>query len=223
VTTTVGDRVFPARYDVRALAGAAPPTAPEAAAMPTEPQRSWWQIALLVAISVLTLVIGGLWWRRRGDQEPEEIYQTFGDSSLSEEPMTPAASVPSAPDLAAMASPQESSAAAYQPAAAEAPAGRALQLVVVHGRTSGHSYELVLRDRCVVGTAEGNDLLLNEEGLESHHFELSLEDRKVWIHDLTRARKTSVNGVPIAGPFQLERGDLILAGRTELRVVFKER
>lgn len=218
-TTTSGDRRFPARYDVRALAGAAPAVQPEEAATnPSTQSRRPWGIFAAVALLGLALLVAALWFWRRGNQEPEDVYEP----EAVPEPEMPSSSLP-APAATPSPVPPVAEEEAPPPPAAPAPvdpSSRTLQLLVVHGRTSGHSYEVVLHNRCVVGTASGTDLQINEEGVEPHHFEFSLDNHKVWIRDLTQARKTSVNGVPIAGAFQLEQGDLILAGRTELRIGF---
>ncbi len=214
VTAAVGGRVFPATLNVRALAGLAPQTPVEE--IPPPPQR-WWLLTVAAGIALLGLL--GWWWWSRRQGELEE----FDDDYLP-----PEAGELEAGDLLA----GEPEAAGLEPemaggepepvvVAAEVPA-QVLKLIVVHGRTRGQSYELELQERCVVGTDPGSDLVLHEEGLEPHHFELYLDAGHVWVRDLTRQRRTSVNGVPIAGPFQLEIGDLILAGRTELRVVFEE-
>ncbi len=207
VTAEDSGKVFPANLNVRALPGQRPSVEPEVEEPAATFKDRWlWWILIAAGVAMLAL-LGWFFWSRRQPEweEPEE-------EIAAEAPALPREIEPEPPGV--------------EPAADEAvePAVgvRTLRLIVVRGRTPGQSYDVELRQRCVVGTEPGNDLVLEEEGLEPHHFELYPEGRGLWIRDLTRQRKTSVNGVPIAGPFQLERGDLILAGRTEMRVVFEE-
>lgn len=200
VNAAVGGRVFEPNLNVRAVAGAVepepvPPTLPPS-------NRSWWLLILAAGLALLGLIGWWLWSRRESevDDEPSVEASSFDSSEAAEQELAPAP-------------------AAAQPGPAPAPS-RAVQLIVVHGRAAGQTYDVQLAERCVVGTEPGSDLVLYEEGVEGHHFELVAEGAKMWIRDLTRQRRTSVNGVPIAGSFQLESGDLVLAGRTEMRVVF---
>ena len=198
VDVTAGDKVFSQTFGVRALQGR-PPAEPTR----SEPVRPRWVLPAALGAALLLAVLGWWAWSRRR-QGTDELVE-FGDL-----PPTPVAG-------------ERPSAAAPGPGAAapeHGAAGRNLRLVVVHGQTTGQTYDVELQRRCVVGSEGGNDLALDEVGIEPHHFELFLQGQDVWIRDLTEQRKTSVNGVPIAGSFQLESGDLVRAGRTEMRVVF---
>ncbi len=204
VTAAAGGKVFQANLNVRALAGLAPPSPPDPEP-PSEDEPPWWLLTVAAGTALLGLL--GWWFWSRRQSEPEYLEEPFDVDGDEAAELPPAVAEP------------ELRSAAVAKTPAEKP-GRPLRLIIVHGRETGQAYELALTGHCVVGTEAGVDLALHEDGLEPHHFELYLEGPNVWIRDLTRQRKTSVNGVPIAGPFQLESGDLVLAGRTEMRIVF---
>ncbi len=212
----VSGRVFPAGMDVRLIPRSLPEPPPETLPGTGPPQElpaaedslRWWLAGAGVAILLLALI---LWWRSRRRQ-------TAGEPLEAE----------SLPELDRPAPAPEPAGLAGAPAAATEPRpprnlGMPIQLVVVRGRKPGRVYSARVADRCSVGTAGSNDLVLRQEdGVEPSHFELSRETDKLWIRPLTRRRSTSVNGVPTDNRHQLENDDLVLAGNTELRIVFEE-
>ncbi|MCP4663642.1 MAG: VWA domain-containing protein [bacterium] len=204
INVTAGGRVFSEGMSLRLLPGPRPE--PELPPVP-EPRR-WWMLAAAGGSLLLLSAILIWWWlaRRRSEAEAAE-----------EEDVVVPELEPGAGEWGAAASEDDAEA----PGIGGEDSGLNLQLVVVRGRIPGRAYPVRLVRRCVVGSDGDNDLVLaDEDGVEDRHFELTAEGRELWIRDLTRQRTTSVNGVPIAGPFHLEKGDLILAGRTELRIVF---
>ena len=52
---------------------------------------------------------------------------------------------------------------------------------------------------------------------------LSAVGDSVWIENLSQVNETVLNGVPLAVPRELHRGDSILMGRREFQVTFLER
>jgi pSer/pThr/pTyr-binding forkhead associated (FHA) protein len=56
--------------------------------------------------------------------------------------------------------------------------------------------------------------------ISAQHAMLQYLENKLSIRDLSSTNGTLVNGVPIHNTFPLKSGDLILLGRTELRIEF---
>jgi len=106
----------------------------------------------------------------------------------------------------------------FRPKAAAGP-GQRLRLTVVRGDAHRPAYEVDLTDRLVIGRGPNCDVALTEDKeVSRNHCELTLEDEVIRIADLGSKNGTLVNGVPIIGSYQLQDDDIILVGRTELRV-----
>ena len=94
-----------------------------------------------------------------------------------------------------------------------------LRLTVVRGDADRPPYEVNLTDRLVIGRAANCDVpLTDDKEVSRNHCELTLEDEVIRIADLGSKNGTLVNGVPISGSYQLKNDDIILVGKTELRV-----
>jgi hypothetical protein len=97
--------------------------------------------------------------------------------------------------------------------------GKLLRLTVVRGEPGCPDYEVNLNDRLVIGRASDCDIALTEDKeVSRNHCEMTLADEKIRIADLGSKNGTLVNGVPITGTYQLQADDLILVGKTELRL-----
>lgn len=170
---------------------------------------SWW-LFLVGGIGVLCLVILMLVVRRkRGLREP-----LVSDSSLSKADPSEANPVI---DLAAV---QEGIAAKELPPVSPVPPplGKRLRFTVIRG-SSRAPIEIDLGDRLVIGRSNNCDIVIAEDKEVSRtHCELSLERGLINIVDLGSQNGTMVNGVPIIGSYQLKNDDIILVGKTELRL-----
>jgi len=173
---------------------------------------SWW-LFLVGGIGVLCLVILMLVVRRkRGLREP-----LVSDSSLSKADPSEANPVI---DLAAV---QEGIAAKELPPVSPVtpvspPLGKRLRFTVIRG-SSRAPIEIDIGDRLVIGRSKNCDIVLAEDKEVSRtHCELSLERGLINIVDLGSQNGTMVNGVPIIGSYQLKDDDIILVGKTELRL-----
>jgi pSer/pThr/pTyr-binding forkhead associated (FHA) protein len=94
-----------------------------------------------------------------------------------------------------------------------------LRLTLVRSETDRPPYEVNLTDRLVIGRAANCDIALTEDKeVSRNHCELTIEDEVIRIADLGSKNGTLVNGVPISGAHQLKHDDIILVGKTELRV-----
>ena len=100
-------------------------------------------------------------------------------------------------------------------------AGRKLKLTVVTGVEKGREYQLELMERATLGRAGSCDLSLdNDVEVSTQHALLQISQDKVSVLDLNSTNGTLVNGVPIHNAYPLRSGDLLMLGRTELRIEF---
>jgi VWFA-related protein len=98
--------------------------------------------------------------------------------------------------------------------------GKKLRLTLIRSEAERPPYEVNLMNRLVIGRAANCDVALTEDKeVSRNHCELTLEDEVVRIADLGSKNGTLVNGVPISGSHQIHNDDIILVGRTELRVM----
>jgi len=98
-------------------------------------------------------------------------------------------------------------------------AGKMLRLTPVRSEAVRQPYEVNLTDRLVIGRAADCDVALTEDKeVSRNHCELTLEEEMIHITDLGSKNGTLVNGVPISGSHQLNHDDIILVGKTELRM-----
>ena len=94
--------------------------------------------------------------------------------------------------------------------------------IIPTGKSKGEqAFELKLVDRITLGREKaGNDLSFKDQEISRRHCELTREEEVVFVRDLESRNGTYVNGVPISGRHRLESGDVLLIGRTELRITF---
>jgi len=166
---------------------------------------------LILGIIIAVIVMAAT---QKGDQLPPQ-------APLTRSGPEPAGSNPYATVQApsAKTSPASPGAAAVFKPKPAAGAGKMLRLTVVRGETDRPPYEVNLTDRLVIGRATNCDVALTEDKeVSRNHCELTIEDEMIRIADLGSKNGTLVNGVPISGSHQLKNDDLILVGRTELRV-----
>ncbi len=213
----VAEKAFPVGIDVRLVLSSSPPpktpvdpppkTQPE---LPTaEGSLAWW---LAAAGAALLLVLILWWWsrRRRGAELPAAADSERLDLHLRAEGKEDDAREDAEPP------PRDEPELPPNP-------GTEIQLVVIRGRKPGRTYRARVAGRCTAGAGDSNDIVLaQEDGVETHHFELVREAEELWIRPQNQRSTTSVNGVPTADRHQLEPDDLILAGSTELRIIFEE-
>lgn len=99
--------------------------------------------------------------------------------------------------------------------------GRRVTLTVVAGVSKGQVYRLNVTDRATIGRAAGCDLRLDDDvEISSQHASVQLANGKLSVRDLNSTNGTLVNGVPINNDYPVRSGDLLLVGRTELRMEF---
>lgn len=117
------------------------------------------------------------------------------------------------------AGPARAPAAWSPPAPATGGPGKLLRFTVIRGEADRPPYEANLSGRLVIGRAADCEVAITgDKEISRSHCEITLDQGKVKIADLGSKNGTMVNGVPIKGVYQLNNDDIILVGKTELRV-----
>lgn len=94
-----------------------------------------------------------------------------------------------------------------------------VKLTVVAGVHKGRVFQLKIAERATLGRAEHCDLILGDDvEISGQHVMLQRLAGKLSARDLNSTNGTLVNGVPIYNDYPLRHGDLLLLGRTELRI-----
>lgn len=99
--------------------------------------------------------------------------------------------------------------------------GLKMKLSVVGNSGDQRDYGISLSGRACIGrSSECNLAISDDEEISKRHCELTMEGNYVMISDLNSTNGTFVNGVPVKTGHLLKTGDLLLLGRTELRITF---
>ncbi len=99
--------------------------------------------------------------------------------------------------------------------------GFPVKLTVVTGLQKGQSFQLPVGEHTSLGRGSQCDLSLDQDvEISTQHAALQYLAGTLSIRDLNSTNGTLINGVPIHNTFPLKSGDLILLGRTELRIEF---
>jgi Mg-chelatase subunit ChlD len=95
-----------------------------------------------------------------------------------------------------------------------------LLFTVVTGQEVGRRYEIFLTEPIVLGREQTSTIyLMGDDWVSPNHAEISLGDRGLlYLKDLGSTNGTVLNGVRLTFQHVLQDGDLILLGRTELRL-----
>ena len=97
--------------------------------------------------------------------------------------------------------------------------GVSVKLTMVTGVHKGQVFQLNIADRATLGRAENCVLVLGDDvEISGQHALLQWQAGKLSVRDLSSTNGTLVNGVPIHNDYPLRTGDLLLLGRTELRI-----
>ena len=108
-----------------------------------------------------------------------------------------------------------------QPPVAKSPVGQRVKLTVVVGVQKGKQYQIKVAEKAILGRAGSCDLSLSDDvEVSTQHALLQFVNGKLTVRDLHSTNGTQVNGVPINNDYPLRSGDLLLLGRTELRIEF---
>ncbi len=209
LTLTAGSMTRTSSQNVNVLApsaqvakGTAPAT-PEPE-KPTENDEPWWKVVLSwKALLSLGLVIGvgvgvvfhvelkgWLWPPPKMQEKPVE------NVAVDSEPMPTAG-----PALVS--------------------GGRRVEITVLAGNERGRGTVVSLGNRLVVGRERGCDVSYPEDTeMSGRHFELIRVGPHIEVADLGSTNGTLLNGAQLVNSQRLRDGDLVRAGRTEVRINF---
>jgi len=99
--------------------------------------------------------------------------------------------------------------------------GRSIQLTVVAGAECRRVDKVNLSGKTVVGRDKACDVsYADDTEMSAKHYELILAGKNVEVRDLGSTNGTLLNGARLQAQQRLEDGDLIRAGRTEVRITF---
>lgn len=93
-----------------------------------------------------------------------------------------------------------------------------LSLVVAAGPPELVGVRVPLSDKVTIGRAAGNDVVIGDDFVSSHHVEIDPSPRGPVLEDLESTNGTIVNGKTVGYPVPLRTGDLVEIGRVKLRV-----
>jgi len=99
--------------------------------------------------------------------------------------------------------------------------GRSIQLTVVAGAERGRADNVNLSGKAVVGRDKACEVSYPDDTeMSAKHYELISAGRNVEVRDLGSTNGTLLNGALLQTQQRLEDGDLVRAGRTEVRITF---
>ena len=102
--------------------------------------------------------------------------------------------------------------------------GISIKLTAVSGTHRGREWLTDVGKEAVIGRSASCAVVIDDDSeISSRNSVLSAEGGLLFVDDLGSTNGTSVNGSPITGRRRVGDGDLILVGRTELRLTFPER
>jgi Nif-specific regulatory protein len=97
--------------------------------------------------------------------------------------------------------------------------GASAYLVIRLDNGYGDVYPLVPGQRCTLGRASTNRVVLKDELCSREHAEVAFADGRWRLHDLSSLNGTRLNGTPLDSEWELSPGDEIQVGRTQLLFV----
>ena len=213
VKLQAGNRVLTASSDVRLVPAAAPPVAAPASATvasapaPAKPPQISLPLWQWLAGGTGIIAVLGLFLFRRKKPVPEQ--QPAVPDPAPEVRAVPAIDVPA--ELATTAMPK------VQP-------GFPIQLTAVCGAQRGRQWLTEVATETVIGRAANCAVVIDDDSeVSSRNSVLSTDGGLLFVEDLGSTNGTSVNGTAIAGRRRVGDGDLILVGRTELRLTLPKR
>ncbi len=99
--------------------------------------------------------------------------------------------------------------------------GIPLRLTAVSGSHHGREWLTEVGVETIIGRSAQCDVVIDDDSeVSSRNSALSSEGGLLFVEDLGSKNGTSINGSPITGRRRVGDGDLILVGRTELRLTF---
>lgn len=175
-------------------------TEPSASFWKNLPPWSYWVMGIAVPLFLWILIAAG---RKKGSKNPADALPTE----------TPEANtvVHAQPGDRQVASPPPSRQTGFK-----------IRLVMMGRGSEERTHDLHITDSITIGRGKnGCDFSIGDDDeISGIHCRLQLSGKGVAVQDLNSTNGTLVNGIPITGPYQLQNGDTILIGRSEMRILF---
>ena len=103
------------------------------------------------------------------------------------------------------------------------PLGWKIALTEVSGHSPGTTHQAYLEKELSIGRSLLCAVAIDHDSeISAWHCQLQRQAQGLFITDANSTNGTLVNGVPITRAYRLQQGDLILLGRTELRIAWDE-
>ena len=98
--------------------------------------------------------------------------------------------------------------------------GKSVRFTTV-GTNKPQVYTQEISDEFIIGRTSACHLALREDDdISERHCRLFLKDEHLYVQDLGSTNGTLINGIPFSGMYRLRSEDMLLLGRTELRISF---
>jgi LPXTG-motif cell wall-anchored protein len=235
INLTAGQRAFTDGLNVRLIrvAGVEPsesqsPAQDAPAVTPAPPDSARWPYLAGGGLALLALIAGLVLWRRRKKttdirpdshslQAGEAVGNTPDNEFTREEEMSSAIQSSFCENDTR---PLDDAQIADRLADRQFVPGLRLRLTPIGVHPSFSACEVVLVDRLVLGRVSNQCAvhIPGDEKISRQHCELIRKDETLLVRDLDTTNGTRVNGVQISGVCRLESDDILLLGRTELRI-----
>jgi len=206
VKLQAGQRVLTATSEVRLVPGATPPAPPAPAVLPqsapvTSQVVDGLPMWVWLACGIGVVALFGFLLSRRKKTAP------VPPPARTQTPESPSAQTVNAPvDLPAAAIPKP------RP-------GMLVQLTAVSGAHRGREWRVEIGAETMIGRAASCAVIIDDDSeISFKNSVLSAEGGLLFVDDLGSTNGTAINGSPIKGRRRIADGDLILVGRTELRL-----
>ncbi len=204
-------RVLTATSEVRLTPGVMPPVLPASAASSPAKSAALPQSAPMPAVTPQSVDSLPMWvWLTAGGIS---LVAVFGFWFLRARHNKAAPVLPPAP----LPTPESRP---IPPTAVPKPRpGIRVQLTAVSGGHRGREWRVEVGAETVIGRAASCDVVIDDDSeISSQNSVLSAEGGLLFVDDLGSTNGTAINGSPIQGRRRVSDGDLILVGRTELRL-----
>ncbi len=225
---TAGQRAFTDGLDLRLIRVAEPePVAtphPPALEQPVNTLESgsavkWFHI--VAVLTVLILIAGLVLLRRKKKQNARTNTPTIpAEADVGQEPASPVAMEIGMPGRYLLPGDNNAAPKPIIISRPPEPVGLRLRLTPIGVHPSFSGCEITLVDRLVIGRTEGpcSVPVPGDDQISRRHCELIRKGDAVAVADLNTTNGTRVNGVRITGLRHLEADDILLLGRTEIRI-----
>lgn len=204
-----GDKLFTDTVETQITPTPAVALVPEKA---KEPEKSFYPWQPFACIPLVLLVCSAVIWQfRKHAKKP--VSADTGQTLPSE------TSIAFKQTAATTLKKEQQVSRYYQPPQASSPQG--LHLLLTALTAPPETFTLYLADSIIVGSDAPSHLILkNDKDISTPHCKFLQQNSKLYITDLGSVHGTFVNNILIKTRIQLQNGDVVRIGQTELQVIF---